>query len=487
MSLFGDDEADFSKQSTSKSLFGEEAPAAEPANTLFADDDNTNGDSPWGMPTPQKKASRSEMIKNLLPPSDVPDSYIDAYDAILNFGHAQGGKISSEGLKKLVEGSNISQGEQARLLGLVATGGADAGLGRSKFNVFVALLGLAQEGEDATLDGVDERRSSKFLAQSNAVILKADSVTELPEPSLPYLDKLKTAKTIQPTAPQPEPPTPEQNKRASPASPKKSRQLRRDSLENPETDPWASSAARKYNTQPVQNEATLEQQTAMSRPITQSSGARTTSTFTTNSDAGDDDGNLPVSSSGNSAGVAGWGSGFANGVTGGLGGEGGFGGEEPSLPASRITRAVSSSAAAGTSPEETVTISVLPEKEGMFMFQHRNYEVKSARRASTVIRRYSDFVWLLDCLHKRYPFRQLPLLPPKKIAGESLETEWKLPSLTSSVVNGRHLSSDAGFIEKRRKGLVRFTNALVRHPNLSQEQLVVMFLTVPTVRRPKHM
>ena len=48
-------------------------------------------------------------------------------------------------------------------------------------------------------------------------------------------------------------------------------------------------------------------------------------------------------------------------------------------------------------------------------------------------------------------------------------------------VNGRHLSSDVTFIEKRRRGLVRFTNALVRHPILSQEQLVIMFLTVPTV------
>jgi sorting nexin-8 len=66
---------------------------------------------------------------------------------------------------------------------------------------------------------------------------------------------------------------------------------------------------------------------------------------------------------------------------------------------------------------ETVTITLLPEKEGMFMFQHRNYEVKSARRGSTVVRRYSDFVWLLDCLQKRFPFRQLPLLPPKRVSG----------------------------------------------------------------------
>ena len=49
-------------------------------------------------------------------------------------------------------------------------------------------------------------------------------------------------------------------------------------------------------------------------------------------------------------------------------------------------------------------------------------------------------------------------------------------------VNGRHLSADTSFMEKRRRGLVRFVNALVRHPVLGQEQLVVMFLTVPTVR-----
>lgn len=63
-------------------------------------------------------------------------------------------------------------------------------------------------------------------------------------------------------------------------------------------------------------------------------------------------------------------------------------------------------------------MNLLDEKEGMFLFQHRNYEVASARKNSKVIRRYSDFVWLLDCLHKRYPFRQLPLLPPKRVASE---------------------------------------------------------------------
>jgi sorting nexin-8 len=119
----------------------------------------------------------------------------------------------------------------------------------------------------------------------------------------------------------------------------------------------------------------------------------------------------------------------------------------------------------GAGPEEAILVTLMPEKEGVFLFQHHNYEVTSQRRGSKVVRRYSDFVWLLDCLHKRYAYRVLPLLPPKRVA-----------------VNGNHLSNDNSFIEKRRRGLARFLNALVRHPVLNQEQLVVMFLTVPTVR-----
>ncbi len=68
--------------------------------------------------------------------------------------------------------------------------------------------------------------------------------------------------------------------------------------------------------------------------------------------------------------------------------------------------------------EENIVVTLLPEKEGIFMFQHHNYQVASVRRGSKVVRRYSDFVWLLDCLQKRYPFRQLPLLPPKRVGGK---------------------------------------------------------------------
>lgn len=94
------------------------------------------------------------------------------------------------------------------------------------------------------------------------------------------------------------------------------------------------------------------------------------------------------------------------------------GGRDPGdrpLPQSRTI----GSGRTGAAMEEKILVTLLPEKEGMFMFQHHNYEVGSSRRGSKVIRRYSDFVWLLDCLHKRYPFRVLPLLPPKRVAGAS--------------------------------------------------------------------
>lgn len=93
---------------------------------------------------------------------------------------------------------------------------------------------------------------------------------------------------------------------------------------------------------------------------------------------------------------------------------------------------------------ETVTISLLPEKEGMFMFQHRNYEVKSARRGSTVVRRYSDFVWLLDCLQKRFPFRQLPLLPPKRVSG-TLCASLSTPKLLAHLFLSKWYSPISGF------------------------------------------
>lgn len=284
---------------------------------------------------------------------------------------------------------------------------------------------------------------------------------DLPTPTLAYIDKLKVSVNI---------PSHRDQTSTTQTTTATSRH-RQDSFNAPDSDPWASPAAAAktapqtsaYESSTVTRNAHNHSASTTTRPAALSS-TRTTSEFTTNdtmpdhsTPAGRGEGVAATSTSG------GWGSDDAVGGAGfaGTSGTGGFGDANEALvpPAARP---VGARGAAGAG-EEWVTVTIIPEKEGVFMFQHRNYEVKSARRGSSVVRRYSDFVWLLDCLHKRYPFRQLPLLPPKTLA-----------------VNGRHLSSDIAFIEKRRRGLVRFINGLARHPVLREETLVVMFLTVPT-------
>nr|CAG8601016.1 12276_t:CDS:10 [Entrophospora candida] len=110
---------------------------------------------------------------------------------------------------------------------------------------------------------------------------------------------------------------------------------------------------------------------------------------------------------------------------------------------------------------DKIKVMFAPEREG-FLFKHINYIVES-QRESKVIRRYSDFWWLMECLVKRYPFRILPALPPKKIG-----------------VNGFYFTYDETFLEKRRKGLARFLNFIARHPVLKSDDLVEMFLTEQT-------
>src|SRR3954452_13665081 len=51
---------------------------------------------------------------------------------------------------------------------------------------------------------------------------------------------------------------------------------------------------------------------------------------------------------------------------------------------------------------DVITIKFAPEREG-FLFKHVNYIVESQKRETTVVRRYSDFWLLMECLVKRYP------------------------------------------------------------------------------------
>ncbi|KAF2104941.1 hypothetical protein NA57DRAFT_30169 [Rhizodiscina lignyota] len=457
MSLFGEDD-DFtpsrSRANKSSGLFEEET-ANPSSNSLFADDDTTAaaGDSPWAFPTP-KKAARGNLVKNLLQGAEVPDGYVDTFDQLMESGNAVDGGISIEGVRTLMSEAGVNASAREQILSLVGLKDDQSkSLGRGEFNVLMALIGLAQEGEDVTLDGVDERRRNlPRLNLGNFTSNIAKQSNEPPNSEQPT----QTAETPQKVS---QPPS------QSSISPSKTRTVRKTSY-GLESDPWASPEMHKnHNHTPS---AGLQTNGASSNGVS-SMPARTTSTFTTSaSDQPERDTTGGMNS--NTTDTGGWGS-FNPAPTeqfrdSGLGGEG-FGippsGDDDNNGPGGMSQSMSASRVVNNGVEEVITVSAIQEKEGMFMFQHRNYEVTSTRRNSKVIRRYSDFVWLLDCLHKRYPFRQLPLLPPKRVA-----------------INGNHIAADNTFIEKRRRGLARFANALVRHPVLSQEQLVIMFLTVPT-------
>lgn len=168
MSLFGESPPNtlsFGATTQSKSLFGDE-PAAKTSSTresstsLFAD--NNPNDSPWSMPTP-KKQNRQNFVKNLLQVTQVPDSYVDAYHILLNSGEKRGAGVSLTAVRKLLQTSGLSASDQDRILNIVlpAGQGSTGALERGEFNVLLALIGLGQEEEEISLDGVDERRKRK--------------------------------------------------------------------------------------------------------------------------------------------------------------------------------------------------------------------------------------------------------------------------------------------------------------------------------------
>lgn len=167
MSLFGDEPTDNgpalgSPPSHRGGLFDDEPASGRNSSSLF--DDNSGASSPWDMPTPRKQRSRSEMIRSLLPASDVPESYIGAFDAVVG-EDGQDGQVTAAGIAKLFAVARLDADAQARIMALVAPGqGSDVLLSRNEFNVVLALIGLAQEGDIISLDGVDERRRSELKA-----------------------------------------------------------------------------------------------------------------------------------------------------------------------------------------------------------------------------------------------------------------------------------------------------------------------------------
>lgn len=175
MSLFGTPEQDETPSMQSSfarsrhSLFDEEdsSMTASHSNSLFQDDDMAgNGTaSPWDLPTPRKPQSRADLLRSILPASDVPDSYIEAFDAIVREHGSGGGKVASAGAMRVLAAARLDADAQAKIMSIITPGGGEISLGRNEFNVLLGLTGLAQEGETVSLDGIDERRRSECLSQ----------------------------------------------------------------------------------------------------------------------------------------------------------------------------------------------------------------------------------------------------------------------------------------------------------------------------------
>ncbi|KAI0880794.1 uncharacterized protein GGS22DRAFT_182097 [Annulohypoxylon maeteangense] len=442
------------------------------SDTLFNDDEfgGSRSASPWDIPTPRKQQSRADLIRKLLDGVEVPDSYVEAYDkaaredALMDDNHSHDQKITSSGITNTLAAAKLGADDQAQIMGIIAPSGKLDPIGRKEFNVLLALIGLAQEGESISLDGVDERRRN---LPKPRFLWSPPPVNHVKPPVFPNTAELAAKPPQRPDSP--------------PAQFNSQSRARKPSMDGPEDDPWSSSDLHRNHkhsdtlkTNGTNHTNVNTNGNGYGNPDAPDLHSRTTSNFTAGS-TGSAGGPGSQSAGGSiSSNPGGWGyydgnntGGFgeapSNVPTSPFGGVGGGEGRDPGANPTIGHYRTISGGRSGSTVEENIVVTLMPEKEGVFLFQHHNYEVTSSRRGSKVIRRYSDFVWLLDCLHKRYPFRALPLLPPKRVA-----------------VNGNHLSNDGAFIEKRRRGLARFLNTLVRHPILGQEQLVIMFLTVPT-------
>jgi sorting nexin-8 len=171
MSLFGDFPDDPPARTQKSTLFDSDRPANErSASNLFADED-AGGDSPWAMPTP-KKAGRAQLVKTLLKGSEVPESYIDAFDKLSTAGDG----VDIDAVNNLLVESGLGNDTRQRILGVVFPNGLSDSIGRGEFSVFLALVGLALEGEDVTLDSVDERRRSRFMESDYCSTVETNSV-----------------------------------------------------------------------------------------------------------------------------------------------------------------------------------------------------------------------------------------------------------------------------------------------------------------------
>ena len=84
------------------------------------------------------------------------------------------------------------------------------------------------------------------------------------------------------------------------------------------------------------------------------------------------------------------------------------------------------------------------------------YDISTPQFNWLVNRRYSDFIWLRDCLHSLFPCDILPLLPKKKLGNRRFEQD---------------------FLNKRTEGLQKFLNEIVNNEKYKATEILTIFLS----------
>ncbi|KAL2156979.1 hypothetical protein VTH06DRAFT_1115 [Thermothelomyces fergusii] len=203
------------------SLFEDEPPMTRSTTTaLFADDDAAS-DSPWDIPAPRRQQTRADVLRSLLANSAVPDSYVLAFDKIAA-EDGDVGLISAGGIARTLAAAKLSADDQARIMSIVAPGSSaeDVALDRNQFNVLLALIGLAQEGEPLSLDTVDERRRDLPQLKLHGIVDSTPNPARADELAARPPQRLPTPPSV-----------------ADHVSPARHRAVRKPSMEYPE-DPW---------------------------------------------------------------------------------------------------------------------------------------------------------------------------------------------------------------------------------------------------------
>ena len=92
----------------------------------------------------------------------------------------------------------------------------------------------------------------------------------------------------------------------------------------------------------------------------------------------------------------------------------------------------------------------------LFKTNYVLYDVSTQQMNWLVNRRYSDFIWLRDCLQSLFPADMIPLLPKKKLGNRRFQED---------------------FLKKRTEGLQNFINEIVNNEKYKATEILNIFLS----------